>query len=125
MYDIIQRINIGLNYIYKKEQIMAEFKTWYHRNETLASIRQRHSIRLFKDDPISDEDIITILKAANKAPSAHNQQSWRFIVIKGEKKREFGAFFNVEREISSVGTYPNIHGLRDLEFCLHLPPLNQ
>jgi len=29
---------------------------------------------------------IKILHAANQAPSAHNQQSWKFIIIKGEKK---------------------------------------
>lgn len=40
------------------------------------------------DQPVDDADIHTILQAANQAPSAHNQQSWRFIVIKGEKKQE-------------------------------------
>jgi nitroreductase len=29
-----------------------------------------------------------ILDAANRAPSAHNQQSWRFVVLRGEKKHE-------------------------------------
>ena len=28
-----------------------------------------------------------LLDAANKAPSAHNQQSWRFIVLRGQKKQ--------------------------------------
>ncbi len=40
------------------------------------------------ETPVSEEDILTLIDAANKAPSAHNQQSWHFIIIKGEKKRE-------------------------------------
>jgi nitroreductase len=58
------------------------------KNETLKTIVNRHSIRSFTDTPVSEEDILTLVDAANKAPSAHNQQSWHFIIIKGEKKRE-------------------------------------
>jgi nitroreductase len=57
-------------------------------NETLSTIHQRRSIRQFQDTPIDDALIHTILEAANQAPSAHNQQSWRFIVIRGEKKQQ-------------------------------------
>jgi nitroreductase len=35
---------------------------------------------------VSEEDLGAILDAANKAPSAHNQQSWRFMVLRGAKK---------------------------------------
>jgi len=59
-----------------------------YRNETLQSIRQRHSIRQFTEQTIGEEDLLTILNAANHAPSAHNQQSWRFTVITGSKKQE-------------------------------------
>jgi nitroreductase len=58
-------------------------------NETLATIQNRRSIRNFipgKD--IADRDITAILKAANQAPSAHNQQSWRFIILRGAKKTD-------------------------------------
>ena len=58
------------------------------KNETLVSIKNRRSIRMFLDQPVSDENLQVILNAANQAPSAHNQQSWRFIVIKGEKKSD-------------------------------------
>jgi nitroreductase len=60
----------------------------YAMNETLKTIADRHSIRMFSEAPVADEQVQLILQAANKAPSAHNQQSWRFIVIGGEKKRE-------------------------------------
>ncbi len=59
-----------------------------HSNEALNVIYRRHSIRQFQDKPVDDTLIKTILDAANRAPSAHNQQSWKFIVIKGDKKRQ-------------------------------------
>jgi nitroreductase len=55
-------------------------------NETLDTISRRHSIRQFQDLPVDDGLIKIILDAANQAPSAHNQQSWRFVVLR-EKKR--------------------------------------
>jgi nitroreductase len=57
------------------------------QNETLRVIRARRSVRAFTDQPVREEDLAAILEAANKAPSAHNQQSWRFIVL-GEKKKQ-------------------------------------
>lgn len=60
----------------------------FSRNETLGVIKERRSIRSFTKDDISDEQIDILLRAGNEAPSAHNQQSWRFIVIRGEKKQQ-------------------------------------
>jgi nitroreductase len=57
-------------------------------NETLQTIKNRHSIRTFTDREVSDEQITLLLQAANEAPSAHNQQSWKFIVIRNQKKNE-------------------------------------
>ncbi len=57
-------------------------------NETLKTINDRHSIRTFTDQHLTDEEIKTLLHAANAAPSAHNQQAWRFVVLRGEKKQE-------------------------------------
>lgn len=67
---------------------MVNYGSYLSQNETLLSIKNRRSIRVFNDDPVSDNDLQTILHAANQAPSAHNQQSWRFIVLKGEKKSD-------------------------------------
>lgn len=57
-------------------------------NETLTTIYHRHSIRQFQDTPVEAALIKTILDAANQAPSAHNQQSWRFIVVQDQKKHQ-------------------------------------
>jgi nitroreductase len=56
-------------------------------NDTLVSIRDRRSVRHFTDQAVADDDLSTVLEAANQAPSAHNQQSWRFLVLRGEKKQ--------------------------------------
>ncbi len=56
-------------------------------NDTLLTIRKRRSIRMFTKNDLSDEQIATLLQAANEAPSAHNQQSWRFIVLRKQKKQ--------------------------------------
>ncbi len=58
------------------------------RNETLRTIKDRHSVRTFTRDDVTDEEISLLLQAANAAPSAHNQQAWRFIILRGEKKQE-------------------------------------
>ena len=57
-------------------------------NATLVTIRDRHSVRTFQKDEVSDDEIRILLHAANAAPSAHNQQAWRFIILRGEKKNE-------------------------------------
>jgi nitroreductase len=52
---------------------------------TLDAIFTRRSIRKFKKDKISKEDLEEILKAAMHAPSAYNQQPWQFVVIEDRK----------------------------------------
>ncbi|MBN2706039.1 MAG: nitroreductase family protein [Deltaproteobacteria bacterium] len=68
-------------------------------NETLQTIFQRRSIRQFADRPLSDELIRTVLAAANQAPSAHNQQSWKFIVVRGEEKLQLGRLVSLKAGI--------------------------
>jgi nitroreductase len=44
-------------------------------------IRQRRSIRRYLPTPVEKEKLLACLEAARIAPSAHNAQSWRFLVI--------------------------------------------
>jgi len=46
------------------------------------AIQGRKSIRRFKQTPVPDEDIMKILDAGMRAPSANNTQPWSFLVIK-------------------------------------------
>lgn len=73
---------------------MSQPEAYLLKNSTLRAIKNRRSIRFFLDDPVSDRDLRTILHAANQAPSAHNQQSWRFIVLRGEKKNDLAGLVN-------------------------------
>ena len=47
----------------------------------MADLFHRVSIRKFKDEAVSNEDIGYILEAAMAAPSAKNQQPWEFYVV--------------------------------------------
>jgi nitroreductase len=58
------------------------------QNDALKTIKARRSVRVFTKDPVTDEQVKILLHAANQAPSAHNQQAWRFIVLQGDKKNE-------------------------------------
>jgi len=49
--------------------------------DTLDVLMTRRSIRAYTDDPVSDGDISILLRAAMAAPSAGNQQPWRFVVV--------------------------------------------
>lgn len=57
-------------------------------NETLKSIHQRRSIRLFKDKQIKKEELDAIVEAGQYAPSANNSQTWRFTVIQRKEMIE-------------------------------------
>ncbi|WP_028577112.1 nitroreductase family protein [Desulfomicrobium escambiense] len=58
------------------------------RNATLDTIHARHSIRQFSPEPLPEDMLTTILDAANQAPSAHNRQSWKFVVLEGDARTE-------------------------------------
>jgi F420 biosynthesis protein FbiB-like protein len=45
-------------------------------------LRTRRSVRRFKPDPVADPLIETLLASATHAPSAHNRQPWRFVVVR-------------------------------------------
>jgi nitroreductase len=44
-------------------------------------VRSRRSIRRFLPRPVEREKLVACLEAARLAPSAHNAQPWRFLVI--------------------------------------------
>lgn len=55
--------------------------------DCLDAIMSRRSIRNYTDEPVTDGQLEVLLRAAMAAPSAGNQQSWRFIVVRGEEQR--------------------------------------
>lgn len=48
----------------------------------MKEIAMRRSIRKYKADPVSDDDIRQLLESACLAPSGSNTQPWHFIVVR-------------------------------------------
>ena len=51
-------------------------------DDVLGFIQARRSIRKYKDEAVSEEQVETLLRAAMAAPSAGNEQAWGFVVIR-------------------------------------------
>ncbi len=51
------------------------------------AIAGRVSCRDYKPDPVPEKHILRILEAARLAPSACNQQPWRFVVVRDADRR--------------------------------------
>lgn len=56
--------------------------------ETFKAIKERRTIRSFKNKNISDSDLRKILEAGNTAPCAGKLANWRFIVVRADKDKE-------------------------------------
>ena len=56
-------------------------KAMIESDDFLKFIKSRRSIKRLKPDSISRKDIEEILNVAISAPSAHNAQPWRFVIV--------------------------------------------
>jgi nitroreductase len=54
--------------------------------DTIKAIMSRRSIRKFKDTPVTEEQIKTLLEAAMQAPSAGDGRPWQFVITKDRQK---------------------------------------
>lgn len=63
-------------------------KSPFKTNPVLKAIKDRRSIRRFQDRDIEQAKIEQILKAATWAPSANNDQPWKFVVVKNKETKE-------------------------------------
>lgn len=55
--------------------------TTYEQKSTINDILTRTSVRSYTSEPISQDQIDTLLRSAMAAPTAGNKQPWRFVVI--------------------------------------------
>jgi nitroreductase len=59
--------------------------------EAIGTLR---AVRRFTDEPVSDEELWTIIEAATMAPSGGNRQPWNFIVIRDpDTKRRIADYY--------------------------------
>ena len=62
-------------------------------NETIENLKSRRSIRKFKDEQITDEELKTILEAGTYAPTGRGAQSPKIVVIQNpETIKELSAW---------------------------------
>lgn len=66
-------------------------------NETIRTILNRRSIRTFKPEQITDDELWIILTAGQYAPSAMNEQSWHIVAVQSPEamKKLCAAFQSV------------------------------
>lgn len=48
----------------------------------------RHSVRAYRDVPVTDDEVRTLLELTGRAPSAFNLQPWRFIVVRDQAVKD-------------------------------------
>lgn len=65
------------------------------------AIKKRRSVRAYKPDPVPEESLNKVLEAGRLAPSAHNAQERKFIVVKSSQKR---------KELATAANYQNFLG---------------
>lgn len=64
-----------------------------HFMEVQEAIRRRRSVRSYTEEPVTREDLLTILEAAIWAPSGGNIQAWVFVAVTDQRTiRDIKAF---------------------------------
>ena len=65
------------------------------------AIRKRYSCRAYQDKPVEKEKLAQIFEAARLAPSAKNEQDWRFVVVTEKGKKQ---------EVADTTNRPEVFG---------------
>lgn len=68
-------------------------------NNIICNIFNRHSVREFQDKRIPKAELEMIVKAGIYAPSGHNMQTWKFVVIR--KSEIINKIKNVVKEVAA------------------------
>jgi nitroreductase len=56
--------------------------------EVKEAILKRSSIRAYEEKPVPMEILVQVLEAARLAPSGRNSQSWKFIIVRDDERRQ-------------------------------------
>jgi len=63
-------------------------KSPFETDPVLKAIKERRSVRRFLEKEVEESKIELILKAATWAPSANNNQPWKFVVVRNGETKE-------------------------------------
>ena len=56
-------------------------------DDIFAVVERQRACRTFTAEPVDDELVARVLRAATFAPSAENRQPWEFVVVRDEQRR--------------------------------------
>lgn len=77
--------------------------------ETLYSSR---ALRRFTSEPVPEDVIFQLIDAAIRAPTGHNRQDWRFIVVtENETKRKFQEWSERAWQLAFGRDYPTLEAI--------------
>lgn len=90
------------------------------------ALEQRHSIRAYRLDAVPKELLDKMIYAASLAPSAFNEQPWRYYVLTGESRQRLGEIMVqgthfLEEYIQMLGHEMNEYVLRWYSELGHAP----
>ena len=60
--------------------------------------KKRHATKHFNDKPVDPKDVRTAIEIATLAPSAHNSQPWKFVVVRERNEALAGITFGSNQE---------------------------
>ena len=89
MIDTELRISV-LPGLFFRRSFMSRKNRKNEGSRNMKEIFERVSIRKYTDQPVEEEKILAILRAAMAAPSAGNQQPWEFFVVQERGMLEAG-----------------------------------
>ena len=78
-------------------------------NEVLTAIKSRRSVRNYKQEQISDENLQLIIEAGIYAPTAHNEQPWHFTVIQNKEMLQ-----DINEKVSTAMSISDVEWIRKM-----------
>ena len=60
--------------------------------------KKRHATKHFNDKPVDPRDVRTAIEIATLAPSAHNSQPWKFVVVRERNEALAGIAFGSNQD---------------------------
>jgi nitroreductase len=102
-----------------------EFAVSDQRLSAAAAARVRRSVRRYSSEPVTDQQVHTLIELTGRAPSAFNAQPWRFIVVRDQalKDQLMGAAYNQKQVAEApvvIAMYSDMEATMDnLDAILH------
>jgi len=82
--------------------------------EILDAIRQRRAVRDYRPDPVSADLLRQIIVAASWAPSAMNEQPWRFTIVTDRALLDEISIRSKAAMLENISAMPRANHFRDL-----------